>query len=149
MVYTTSWSETAENRLRLWHRSWGNISQLNKQHIAGIDLTNQLVGVLTRFREVHIEYMVDIEAMFHQMRVPENQRSLLRFLWWEHGDLRMEVEICVHLFGGNSSPSWSNYALKIISVHYQIDFTEDAAITPEKKLCRWYAKVIPRYWDMR
>ena len=47
------------------------------------DLANQLVGILTRFREEHIAYIADIEAMFHQVRVPENQRSLLRFLWWE------------------------------------------------------------------
>ena len=59
----------------------GGIS-LNKQLIAGPDLSNQLVGVLTRSREEHIVYMADIEAMFHQVRVPENQRSLLiRFLW--------------------------------------------------------------------
>ena len=94
-------------------------ASLNKQLIAGPDLTNQLVGVLTRFREEHIAYMADIEAMFHQVRVPENQRSLLRFLWWEQGDPRMEVEefeMCVHLFGGKSSPSCSNHALKRTSV---------------------------------
>ena len=94
-------------------------TSLNKQLIAGPDLTNQLVGVLTRFREEHIAYMADIEAMFHQVRVPENQRSLLRFLWWEQGDPRMEVEefeMCVHLFGGKSSPSCSNHALKRTSV---------------------------------
>ena len=49
-------------------------TSFNKQLIAGPGLINQLVGVLTRFREEHIE------AMFHQVRVPENQRSLLRFL---------------------------------------------------------------------
>ena len=76
-------------------------ASLNKQLIAGPDLTNQLVGVLTRFREEHIAYMADIEAMFHEVRVPENQRSLLRFPWWEHDDPEMEVEefeMCVHLF---------------------------------------------------
>ena len=56
-------------------------TSLNKQLIAGPYLTNQLVGVLTRVREEHIAYMADIEAMFHQVRVLENQRSLLRFLW--------------------------------------------------------------------
>ena len=65
---------------------------LNKQIITGPDLTNQVVGVLTRFREEHITYMANIEAMFHQVRVPENQRSLLRFLWWEYGNPGMEVE---------------------------------------------------------
>ena len=67
-------------------------TSLNKQLIAGLDLTNQLVGVLTSFAEAQIAYMADTEAMFHQVRVPENQRSPLRFLLWEHGDPRMEVE---------------------------------------------------------
>ena len=56
-------------------------TSLNKQLIPGPDLTNQLVGVLTRFREEHVAYMAGIEAMFHQVRVLENQRSLLKFLW--------------------------------------------------------------------
>ena len=93
-------------------------TSLNKL-IPGPDLTNQLVGELTRFREEHVAYMTGIEAMFHQVRVPDNQRSLLKFLWWMHGDPRMEVEefeMCVHLFGGKSSPSCSNYALKRTSV---------------------------------
>ena len=110
-------------------------TSLNKQLIAGPDLTNQLVGVLTRFREEHIAYMADIDAMFHQVRVPENQRSLLRFLWWEQGDPRMEIEefeMCVHLFGGKSSPSCSNYALRRTSVDYEIEFGEDAAKTLQR-----------------
>ena len=78
--------------------------------------------------------MADIEAMLHQVRVPENWRSLLRFLWWEQGDPRMEIEefeICVHLCGGKSSPSCSNYAIKRTSVDYEIDFGEDATKTPQ------------------
>ena len=75
--------------------------------------------------------MADIEAMFHQVRVVENQRGPLRFLWWERGVPRMEVEefeMFFHLFGGKSSPSCSNYALKR-TVDYQIDFEEDVAKT--------------------
>ena len=75
--------------------------------------------------------MADIEAMLHQVRVPENQRSLLRFLWWEHGDPRTgveEFEMCVHLFGGKASLNCSNYALKRTSV----DFGEKAAKTLRK-----------------
>ena len=66
-------------------------TSLKKQLIAGPDLANRLVGVSTRFRVEHIAYMADIEAMFHQVRVPENQRSLLRFLWWEQGDLEWKA----------------------------------------------------------
>ena len=44
----------------------------------------------------------------------------------------MEVkkfEMSAHLFGGKSSPSCSNYALKRTSVDFQIDFGEDAEKT--------------------
>ena len=65
---------------------------LNNQMISGPDLTNQLVGVLTRFREKPVAFIADAEAMFHQVKVPEDQRSLLRFLWWQNVDIRNPVE---------------------------------------------------------
>ena len=46
---------------------------LNDQLLQGPDLTNSLVGVLTRFRQEPIAIRSDIEAMFHQVQV-------LRFL---------------------------------------------------------------------
>ena len=30
--------------------------------------------------------MVYIEVMIHQVKVKENQRNLMQFLWWEHGN---------------------------------------------------------------
>ena len=48
-------------------------TSLNKQLIVGPDLTNQLVGVLSRFRKEHIAYMAGIEAIFHQARVPDRE----------------------------------------------------------------------------
>ena len=52
--------------------------------------------------------MADIEAMFYQVRVPEAQRDLLRFMWWPNGDITQdlqEYQMYVHLFGVVSSPS--------------------------------------------
>ena len=40
-------------------------SSLNDILIQGPDLTNSLVGVLTRFRQEDIALMADIEGMFH------------------------------------------------------------------------------------
>ena len=83
--------------------------------LSGSDLTNQLVGVMIRFRVGPVAFMADIQAMFYQIIVPEKQRSFLRFLWWNEGNLDSEItdhEMCVHLFGAVSSPSSSNYALR-------------------------------------
>ena len=88
---------------------------LNDVLLQGPDLTNSLVGVLMRFRLEVIAIMGDIEAMFYQVKVPEHQRRYLRFLWWPNSNFNaepQEYEMCVHLFGANSSPSCANFALR-------------------------------------
>ena len=90
-------------------------ASLNDQLMQGPDLTNSLVGVLTRFRQDRVAFMADIEAMFHQVRVPDEQCDFLRFLWWPDGNLEstiQEYQMTVHLFGAASSPSCCNFALK-------------------------------------
>lgn len=85
--------------------------------IQGPDLTNTLVGVLTRFRQEKIAFMSDIEALFYQVRVRPSDCDYLRFLWWADGDLNKDPEehqMLVRLFGGASSPSCANFALKKI-----------------------------------
>ena len=105
---------------------------LNNELLQGPDLTNQLVGVLLRFRMHNVPIMADIEAMFHQVRIPEEQRSFLRFLWWEDGDTKTEpaeYEMCVHIFGAISSPSCANYALKRTAEDNREQFGNEAADT--------------------
>ncbi|XP_071103398.1 uncharacterized protein [Haliotis cracherodii] len=88
---------------------------LNDRLLQGPDLTNSLIGVLTKFRNEPVAFMADIEAMFYQVRVPPQQHDLLRFLWWQNGDLNSELReyrMAVHIFGAVSSPSISNFALK-------------------------------------
>ena len=89
-------------------------TSLNDQVMQGPDLTNKLVGVLSRFRQEPVAVMADIEAMFNQVRVVEKDRDVLRFLWWPGGDQTLEPEtyrMNVHLFGGTWSPSCCNFAL--------------------------------------
>ena len=74
----------------------------------GPDLTNSLVDVLTTFREDRVAFMGDVEAMFHQVTIPPEQYDYLRFLWW-----LQEYRMVVHLFGEASSPSVTNFALKV------------------------------------
>ena len=90
-------------------------TSLNDQLMSGPDLTNSLIGVLTRFRQEPVAFMADIEAMFHQVQVPDDQCDFLRFLWWPDGNLELpiqEYQMTVHLFGAASSPSCCNFALK-------------------------------------
>ncbi|KAK3741782.1 hypothetical protein QZH41_001556 [Actinostola sp. cb2023] len=90
-------------------------SSLNDQLLQGPDLTNTLIGVLTRFRQEQVAFMSDIEAMFYQVRVRPSDCKYLRFLWWPDGNMErepQEYQMSVHLFGGASSPSCANYALK-------------------------------------
>ena len=90
-------------------------TSLNDQLMQGPDLTNSLVGVLTRFWQDQVAFMADIEAMFHQVRVPDKHCDFLRFFWWPDGNLEMaiqEYQMTVHLFGAASSPSCCNFALK-------------------------------------
>ena len=83
--------------------------------MSGPDLANQIVGVITRFHEEPVAVIDDIESIFHQAFVPEKDRSLLRFLWWENDDTSRKIlvfEMTVLVFGGTSSTSCCNYALK-------------------------------------
>ena len=92
-----------------------NGSSLNDRLLQGPNLTNALVGVLTRFRQGPVAFMGDIESMFYQVNVPEHQHDFLRFLWWTDDDLQGDIaEYCmsVHIFGAVSSPSVCNYALR-------------------------------------
>ena len=57
---------------------------LNKELLVGPDLLNSVFGVLQRFRMGFIAIVADIEAMFHQVKVPERDSDALRFLWKEN-----------------------------------------------------------------
>lgn len=88
---------------------------LNGQLMQGPDLANTLIGALVRFREQPIAMMADIESMFYQVRVPQEDQDLLRFLWWPDGILNTPIKdyrMAVHLSGATSSPSVASYALR-------------------------------------
>ena len=68
--------------------------------LSGLDLTNQLAGVLLQFRSEEVAFMGDIGTMFYQVQVPDNQRGFLRYFWWENDNLEgnlVDYEMCVHV----------------------------------------------------
>ena len=79
---------------------------LNENLLQGPDLTNNLVGILCRFRLNPIAFCCDIKCMFHQVIVREEHRDLLRFLWFENNDVNgpiIQYKMRVHVFGARSS----------------------------------------------
>ena len=97
-------------------------TSLNDKLLQGPDLTNSLIGVLVRFRQEPVAFMGDIESMFYQVQIPEDQRDFVRFLWWPDGDLSqdlVEYEMNVHIFGAVSSPSCSNFGLRKAADDYE------------------------------
>ena len=90
-------------------------TSLNNCLLSGPDLSSSLVGVLNRFRQERVAFMSDLECMFYQVKVPNDQRDLLRFLWWTNGDVERGVVECrmhAHIFGATSSPAVAKYALR-------------------------------------
>ena len=105
---------------------------LNKELLTGPYLANQLIGVLLRFRKESKAFMAGIEKMYFQTRVPEKHRNLLRFLWWTDCNFSKEPidhEMCAHVFGGVSSGTCINYALKRAAKENEKKYGTETACT--------------------
>lgn len=87
---------------------------LNTLLLQGPNLTSALLGVLMRFRQEEVAIMGDVKAMFHQVKVSEENKVYLRFLWWPQGNLEQNLEehrMTTHLFGAVSLPSVACHVL--------------------------------------
>ena len=79
-------------------------------------------------REEQVAVTGDIEAIFHQVKISEDHRKFLRFLWWKDSDPTQEIidhEMPAHVFEGISSSSCSNYALRKTSAEDVRKYGED------------------------
>ncbi|XP_066928826.1 uncharacterized protein [Clytia hemisphaerica] len=112
-----------------------NGTSLNRCLLQGPDLTNKLIGVLTRFRENPVAVTGDIEKMFYQVKLPIVDRKYVRFLWWEDGNVENPIstyEMTVHPFGATSSPSVCSYALKRTAKENESLFGSEAKCSVER-----------------
>ena len=73
--------------------------------------------------------MADVEAMYHQVQISEDQQSFLKFLWWEnHIDRKPHDYVtCAHVFGATLSAACSNYALQRTAMENEAVLGEAAA----------------------
>ena len=60
---------------------------LNQLVLAGENLLNGLVEVLTRFRMGKYACVTDLSRCFFQIIIPTDQRDLFRWVWFEDNDL--------------------------------------------------------------
>ena len=105
-------------------------TSLNQKLLQGPDLTNNLLGVLCRFRNEPIAFSCDVEGMFNQFLVNKKDRDLLRFLWFEEGNIEarpMEYRMKVHIFGAASSPGCANFAFKQAAGDGEAEFGSETA----------------------
>ena len=102
---------------------------LNKLLLSGPDMTNNLLGVLLRFRQNPVAIVADIEQMFHSFKVKREHRDLLRFLWFKDNDPNGEIteyRMKVHIFGNTSSPAVANHGLRKTAEVGEAEFGSDA-----------------------
>ena len=88
---------------------------MNDQLLSGPDCSSTLIGVLVRFRQERVAFMANLQCMFYQVKVPVDQRDLLRFLWWPGCDVDQNIIECrmhAHIFGATSSPAVVKFALR-------------------------------------
>ena len=86
---------------------------LNDKLLAGPDLLGNMLGILLRFRQGAIAIQGDIEAMFMQIGVRQQDRRYLRFMWRQPNSSELEVyEYQRHIFGAKDSPACANFVLQ-------------------------------------
>ncbi|KAG1669999.1 hypothetical protein GQR58_017185 [Nymphon striatum] len=97
---------------------------LNDRCMQGPNLTNNLLDVLLRFRQYQYAVQADVKAMYHQIKVPIEDKDVLRFLWY-NGHSLVHYRMTSHLFGGVWCSSVATYALrrtvKLASMNSKVD----------------------------
>ena len=96
---------------------------LNDMLLAGPDLLHGLIGAIFRFREEPIALTADIESMFIQVQIPEQDRSCLRLFWRPRANEPVQIyDYQRHMFGAKSSPTCANYALKRVGLENEEEY---------------------------
>ena len=98
---------------------------LNKLLLSGPDL----LAVLLRFLQDPVALVVDIEQMFHSLKVKEEFRDFLRFPCYKDNDpngVITEYRMKAHIFGNTSSKEVGNYALRKTAQVGEAKFGKDA-----------------------
>nr|XP_057925810.1 uncharacterized protein LOC131127691 [Doryrhamphus excisus] len=110
-----------------------NGQSLNDHLLPGPTLGASLLGVLLRFREHPVAISSDVKGMFHQVRLLEEDKPFLRFLW---RDVKVDQEPTTYEwqvlpFGTTCSPCCATFALQT-HVHRHTEPKENARLSAER-----------------
>ena len=83
---------------------------LNNALLTGPDLLANLLEIILRFRKHPVGVLADIEGMFMQVAIREEDQSALRFLWLEDG-IVYQYQYARLIFGATCSPCCAIFAL--------------------------------------
>ncbi|XP_065092662.1 uncharacterized protein LOC135713465 [Ochlerotatus camptorhynchus] len=127
---------------------------LNSALLKGPDQLSSLPGVLFRFRQYGVAVSSDVQEMFHQLRIREEDKISQLFLWRTNPSDNPTVYVMdVATFGSTCSPASAQFvknrnaeehseaypeaAKAIIHDHYVDDYL--ASLAPWRKQQRWQA----------
>lgn len=102
---------------------FNNVS-LNDVLLKGHDITNNLQGILLRFRSEEIAVIGDVEQVFHNFKVKINHRDYLRFLWHPENNLDLplkEYRMTVHVFGNHPFTAVATHGIRRCVAHSDPD----------------------------
>ena len=122
---------------------------LNDLLLEGPNLTNNLIGVLLRFKQYPVAFVADIRHMFSQVFVDKGDRDALRFLWFAGNDFTqplVEYQMQTHVFGATCSPCFTAFALRRTATDNVVGVNDDTVQTVLRNiyvddLCRSCATV--------
>ncbi|XP_055620081.1 uncharacterized protein LOC129764715 [Toxorhynchites rutilus septentrionalis] len=104
-----------------------NGTSLNSLLLSGPDLLTSLPAIIQQFRERPVAFKADIREMFHQYRIREADKHVLRFLFRTDPSCKPDVYVMdVGTFGAACSPTSAQY-VKNLNASQHADQFPDAA----------------------
>ncbi|XP_075163025.1 uncharacterized protein LOC142235646 [Haematobia irritans] len=106
---------------------------LNSMLLKGPDFLCSLQAILYKFRERSVAICGDIEQMFHQVFIREEDRHVQRFLWRNcQTDVEPDVYIMnVMTFGASCSPCISQYIKNVNAAKFEEKLPQAASAVKE------------------
>lgn len=104
-------------------------NSLNDIQMVGKRLQDDLLIILCRFRRSRIALTADVQKMYRQVLIPEDQWDLQRILWRDHPtDSVQEKQLCTVTYGNASAPHSAVIALQQCAHDYSSEYPTAAAV---------------------